>query len=164
MREATLARGRIEPREFRAVLAHVPTAVTVVTASHRGEPVGMTVNSFTSASLEPPLVLFCAARTSVTWPRIRAARRFCVNVLAAGQADLARLCARPHADRFAGVRWDDRACGPALTDAVAWVDCELAAEHAAGDHVVVLGGVLGLDAAEGPPLVFHRGRYGTFAA
>ena len=157
-----LIRTPVDPREFRAVLAHVPTAVTVVTASHAGEPVGMTVNSFTSASLEPPLVLFCAAESSLTWPRIRAARRFCVNVLAAGQADLARLCSRARADRFAGVRWKDRACGPAISEAVVWIDCELAAEHAAGDHVVVLGAVLALESAEGPPLVFHRGRYGTF--
>ena len=156
-----LAHVEIRPRDFRDVLAHVPTAVTVVTASHETEPVGMTVNSFTSVSLEPPLVLFCAAKSSLTWPRIRAARRFCVNVLAAGQEDLARLFSRPRADRFTGVRCNDRFCGPALADAVAWIDCELADEHAAGDHVIVLGAVLGVESTAAPPLVFHRRRYGT---
>ncbi|HUB75841.1 MAG TPA: flavin reductase family protein [Solirubrobacteraceae bacterium] len=157
---------RIDGERFREVLGHLPTGVTVVTAHHAGGPVGMSSNSVTSLSLDPPLILFCPARTSTTWPRIREAGAFCVNVFAAHHEDASRQFSRVGVDRFAGVSWHDRAAGPALDDAVAWIECRIDAEHPGGDHVIVVGAVERLEvrAGEVEPLVFFRGRYGTFSA
>ena len=153
----------IASEEFRRVLGHFPTGVTVITAYGEDGPVGMTANSFTAVSLDPPLVLVCPGRSSTTWPRIRAARRFCANVLAHGQADICRRFAQPSEDRFAGIGWHDRATGPALDEAVAWIDCEIDAEHGAGDHEIVVAEVDAIASAEtAEPLVFLRGRFGRF--
>jgi 3-hydroxy-9,10-secoandrosta-1,3,5(10)-triene-9,17-dione monooxygenase reductase component len=148
--------------DFRHVLGHLPTGVTFVSASTRDEPVGMVANSVTSVSLDPPLILFCPALSSTTWPRIRASRRFCVSVLPAqGDATHARL-SRSGGDRFTGIAWHQRAAGPALDHAVAWIDCELETEHVAGDHTIVVALVTALEAAPArAPLVFFRGGYGT---
>ena len=155
--------AEIGPDEFRRVLGQLPTGVTVLTAFAGGMPVGMAANSVTSVSLAPPLLLACPARTSETWPLLRSAGRFCVNVLAEPQADLARRFSRRGIDRFEGIEWSARDTGPGLPGAVAWIECALRSEHDAGDHTVVLADVLALEAAEGTPLVFFQGRYGTFA-
>jgi 3-hydroxy-9,10-secoandrosta-1,3,5(10)-triene-9,17-dione monooxygenase reductase component len=148
---------------FRQVLGHLPTGVTVITADTRDGRAGMTANSVTSVSLEPPLILFCPAKSSATWPLIRDAGRFCVNVMASHHQELTRAFARKGVDRFAGVEVVERAAGPALSDAVAWLDCDLYDEHDAGDHTVVLARVLELEAqSDRSPLVFFQGRYGTF--
>jgi 3-hydroxy-9,10-secoandrosta-1,3,5(10)-triene-9,17-dione monooxygenase reductase component len=155
---------RIEPARFRRVLGHLPTGVTVVTADGAAGPIGMACNSVSSVSLEPPLVSFCPARTSETWPALRDAGRFCVNVMANHHEDVTRAFARKGVDRFAGVDHHARAGGPALDDAVAWLDCEIRAEHEAGDHLIVVAEVIGLDARpDAAPLLFFRGGYGTFA-
>jgi 3-hydroxy-9,10-secoandrosta-1,3,5(10)-triene-9,17-dione monooxygenase reductase component len=150
---------------YRQVLGHLPTGVTVVTAFQRGgEPAGMAANSLTSVSLEPPLILVCPAKSSTTWPLIREVGRFCVNVMASHQAELCRRFAAVGADRFAEVEWHSRPSGPALDDAIAWLDCEICDEHDAGDHTIVIAQVASLDASgDGVPLVFFKGRYGTFA-
>lgn len=155
----------VDAARFRHVLGHLPTGVTVITAMAQGRPVGMACNSFTSVSLEPPLVSFCAGRHSDTWPGIRDAGRFAVNVLASGQLDLGRRFARKGVDRFAGTEWRLSPLGsPYLTDAAAWVDCELHAEYEAGDHWIALGLVNQLEAAgEAKPLVFFRGGFGSFS-
>jgi flavin reductase (DIM6/NTAB) family NADH-FMN oxidoreductase RutF len=151
-------------QELRRVLGCLPTGVTVITAFADGAPTGMAANSFTSVSLDPPLILLCPARTSTTWPTIRAAKRFCVNVMGHRHEEACRRFALRGADRFAGIGWHGRLCGPGLDDAVAWVDCELHEEHAAGDHTIAVARVLAIDAApDAQPLVFFRGRYGTFA-
>jgi 3-hydroxy-9,10-secoandrosta-1,3,5(10)-triene-9,17-dione monooxygenase reductase component len=149
---------------FRTVLGHFATGVAVVTAVHDGEPVGMACNSFTAVSLEPPLVLFCAARSSSTWPRIQAAGRFTVNIVGEDDEELCRTFATKGADRFAGVRHHPGASGaPVLDSALAFVDCVTEAEHDAGDHVIVVGRVLELGyATSGRPLLFYRGGYGRF--
>lgn len=157
-------RAETGPDEFRHVLGHLPTGVTVLTAFTDGTPVGMAASSVTSVSLDPPLLLACPARTSETWPLLREAGRFCVNVLAESHAELARRFSRRGIDRFEGVRWSPRATGPALPDAVAWIECALRSEHDAGDHTVVIADVLALEAAQGAPLVFFQGRYGGFAS
>ncbi len=152
-----------DPSHFRQVLGHLPTGVTVVTAFGE-EPVGMAANSVTSVSLQPPLLLICPARTSTTWPLLREAGRFCVNVLAHGHEEVSRQFAASGVDRFAGVAWHERRAGPALDEAVAWIDCEIDAEHPAGDHTIVIAKVLDLDVSGAyRPLVFFGGRYGTFA-
>jgi 3-hydroxy-9,10-secoandrosta-1,3,5(10)-triene-9,17-dione monooxygenase reductase component len=149
---------------FRRVFGHLPTGVTVVTAFSDGEPVGMAANSVTSVSLDPPLLLLCPARSSTTWPTLREAKRFCVNVLAHGHEEVSRQFAALDVDRFAGVPWHERPAGPALDEAVAWIDCEIDAEYPAGDHTVVIAKVLDLDVSGAyRPLVFFGGKYGTFA-
>ena len=145
---------------FRQVLGHLPTGVTIITARTPSGPKGMTANSFTSVSLEPPLVLFCPAKTSETWPKLRDASRFCVNILAAQQEQLCRQFAKRDTDRFADVPFHSRIGGPALDNAAGWLDCGVETEHDAGDHLIVVARVLDFDANAGVrPLVFHRGRY-----
>lgn len=153
----------IEPVTMRSVLGRFCTGVVIVTAEHDGEPAGFTAQSFTSLSLDPPLVSVCVAATSSTYPRLRAAGRFCVNVLGEQQEDLSGRFASRQANRFEGV--DHRPApatgSPILEGALAWIDCELVAEHEAGDHVIVVAQVLDLGAPErGPrPLLFYRGAY-----
>jgi 3-hydroxy-9,10-secoandrosta-1,3,5(10)-triene-9,17-dione monooxygenase reductase component len=148
-------------RRFRHVLGHVPTGVALITATTPAGPAGMAVNSFASVSLDPPLISFCAAHTSSTWPLIRAAGAFSVNVLGEHHSEVSRLFARKGADRFAGLGHRPGVTGaPVLDGVAAHLDCELYAEHEAGDHVIVLGRVVHLDADEGVrPLVFHGGDY-----
>jgi 3-hydroxy-9,10-secoandrosta-1,3,5(10)-triene-9,17-dione monooxygenase reductase component len=154
----------IVPARLREVLGHLPTGVTVIAAATEAGPVGMSANSFTSVSLDPPLVLLCPAKSSTTWPGIRRVGCFCVNVMAGHHEEVCRQFARKGEDRFKGVSWHPRSGGPALDDAVAWLDCEINAEHDAGDHTIVVARVLDIDAAsELRPLVFFRGRYGTFS-
>ena len=122
----------IDGTRFREVLGHLPTGVTVVTAHHRTGPVGMSSNSVTSVSLDPPLILFCPAKASKTWPKIRESGAFCVNVFAAHHEETSRQFSRVGVDRFAGVTWHARPSGPALDEAVAWIECAIDAEYEAG--------------------------------
>ena len=158
----------IDAARFRRVLGHFATGVTVVTtagaAGPTGAPAGLSVNSFTSVSLDPPLVAFCVAEGSTTWPRIRALGSFCVNILSDDQEDLSRVFATRSADKFRGVGWRPAESGaPILAGALAWLDCTVEADYRAGDHVIVVGRVrdTGVARKEGP-LVFYRGGYGRF--
>ncbi|MFI0449479.1 flavin reductase family protein [Actinomadura sp. 6N118] len=146
-------------KPLREVMRHVPSNVAVVTALHDGVPVGMTVGSFTSASLDPPLVSFFAGKCSTTWPLIEAAGKFCVNVLSAHQPQVATAFASRDVDRFGGRGWTPSPLGSPLLDGVlAWLDCELHALHEVGDHVAVAGMVHGAHAiGDAKPLVFFRG-------
>ncbi|MFJ4206722.1 flavin reductase family protein [Streptomyces sviceus] len=153
----------IDPGEFRNVLGHLPTGVVVLATHTPGQPVGMAANSITSVSLDPPLIAVCAAHTSSTWPLIRSERRFCVSVLASHHEQISRQFSRSGADRFDGISWHHRDTGPALDDAIAWIDCELVAEHDAGDHTIAVARVRDLASAQdGRALVFFRGQYGRF--
>jgi 3-hydroxy-9,10-secoandrosta-1,3,5(10)-triene-9,17-dione monooxygenase reductase component len=156
----------VDPRVMRDVLGHFVSGVTVVTASGSDGPVGFTCQSFSSLSLDPPLVAFAPARTSRTWPRLREAGRFCVNVLAEEQSGLSRQFARSGADKYTGVSWAPSPHGsPMLDGVVAWIDSELWAEYDGGDHTIVVARVLDLGAdASHTPLLFHRGAYGLQAA
>ena len=153
-----------DPATFRTVLGHFATGVAIVTAIDGDEPVGMACNSFTSVSLEPPLVLFCAAKSSTTWPRIQAAGKWAANILEEDGEEVCRLFAQKGVDRFAHITYSTgRSGAPILRDALAFVDCETEAEHDAGDHVIVVGRVLELGyASERKPLLFYRGGYGRF--
>jgi flavin reductase (DIM6/NTAB) family NADH-FMN oxidoreductase RutF/DNA-binding IclR family transcriptional regulator len=155
-----------DPREFRNVLGHFPTGVVVVTAiSEAGEPVGMAVGSFTSVSLEPPLVAFLPDKSSSTFPKIRKAGSFCVNVLSVSQESVCRAFATKNADRFTSVGWRPSESGaPILNDVVAWIECSVDSLYEAGDHLIVIGAVRNL-AVENPslPLLFFQGGYGGFA-
>lgn len=147
------------------MLGHFCTGVAVIAAVHDGVPVGFTAQSFTSVSLNPPLVAVCPARTSGSWPRIRATGAFCANVLAEEQEALGRVFATRGADKFMGVGWEpsDATGSPVLADVLAWVDCRVEAEHEAGDHVIAVARVVGLGVRDGGrPLLFYRGGYGRF--
>ena len=153
----------VEAAHFRRVLGHFPTGVAVITAIDAACcPVGMAVGSFTSVSLDPPLVGFLPDRSSTSFPRIRTAASFCVNVLAANQRELCQRFASRGGDKFAGLDWAPAPSGaPRLAGVAAWIDCDLVSVSEAGDHYFVLGRVRTLDAhAEAAPLVFHRGGYG----
>ena len=153
-----------DPAALRTVLGHFATGVAIITALDGDEAVGMACNSFTSVSLEPQLVLFCAAKSSTTWPRIQAARKWAANILSEESEEVCRLFAQKGADRFAHIAYSTGRTGaPVLEAAIAFVDCETVAEHDAGDHVIVVGRVQELGyAPEGKPLLFYRGGYGRF--
>ncbi len=147
--------------EFRSVMGLFATGVTIVTAMDGDTPVGVAANSFTSVSLDPPLVLFCVARTSTTWPSIERARKFAVNILGEHQEELSNLFALKGADRFGQTRWHRGVGGsPVLQDCIAYIDCEFWAEYDGGDHTIVVGKVLDLGIMrEASPLIFFRGQY-----
>jgi 3-hydroxy-9,10-secoandrosta-1,3,5(10)-triene-9,17-dione monooxygenase reductase component len=152
----------VDARLMRDVLGHFASGVTVVTASTADGPLGFTCQSFSSLSLDPPLVVFAPGRTSRTWPRLREIGRFCVNVLAEDQTEVSQAFARSGTDKFAGVRWTPGRHGsPVLEGVVAWIDCALWAEYDGGDHTLVVSRVLDLGAdPDRRPLLFHRGSYG----
>ena len=155
----------IEPGHFRHVLGHLPTGVTVVTAHGPDGPAGITANSVTSVSLEPPLILVCVARASRTGQTILEAARFCVNVMGAEGADTCTRFASRRPDRFDGVPWHERPGGPGLDAAMAWIECDIRDRHDAGDHTIVVAEVTAIDSADAAtPLVFFRGAFGTFGA
>jgi len=151
---------------FRTVLGHFATGVTIITSMDNDEPIGVAANSFTSVSLEPPLVLFCAGSSSSTWPRIESAGKFAVNMLNEEQEDVCRVFAIPGADRFGRIGWRPSANGsPILHDSLAYVDCEIEATYPGGDHVIVVGRVTGPGVlSTSGPLLFYRGGYGKFTA
>jgi flavin reductase (DIM6/NTAB) family NADH-FMN oxidoreductase RutF len=160
-------RAPVDPAEFRRVLGNFATGVAVITAppaTTGDSPAGFACQSFTSLSLDPPLVAFMVGRRSTTWPRIARAGVFCVNVLGAHQTELCRAFAVSGADKFAGVAYDAAPVSgsPRLSGAVAWIDCAIHAVHTGGDHLIVVGRVDALGtAADDPegPLLFHRGRF-----
>jgi len=150
--------------KYRTVLGHFPTGVTVIAAAPDGVPVGMAVGSFSSVSLDPPLVAFFAGKGSSSWPKIEAAGSFCVNILAEGQEAICRRFASKEEDKFAGLGWTTTGSGsPLIGDVLAWIDCDIDSVTEAGDHWCVMGRVrdLGVGADDGP-LVFFRGGYGRF--
>ncbi len=152
-----------DSREFRNVLGHFATGVTVVTGAADGAPLGLAANAFSSVSLDPPLILVCISATSETWPSIRTSGAFGVNVLGEHQEDMSRRFGRKNVDRFESVAWETAVTGsPLFPDALAWIDCVIDDEHAAGDHIVVIGRVVALarQPEGGRPLLFFQGQYG----
>lgn len=151
---------------YRRVLGRYPTGVCVVCGIDAdGEPAGLVVGSFTSVSLDPPLVAFFPDRVSTSWPRIRPSGRFCVNVLAHDQHDVCRRFAASGGNKFEDIAWRPAGTGsPMLERAAAWIDCELEQVQPTGDHELVLGRVLSLDSVDDEePLLFLGGGYGRFA-
>jgi flavin reductase (DIM6/NTAB) family NADH-FMN oxidoreductase RutF len=156
----------IDARRFRSILGHFATGVVAITAidPETGRPTGLAANSFTSVSLDPPLVSFCVAHTSTTWPRLREAERHCVNILSAPQRDVCLQFASRGGEKFVGLEWSESPSGePVIDGALAWLECSVEAEHVAGDHVIVVARVHHLDRHhDGEPLVFYKGSYGSF--
>lgn len=152
--------------EFRRAMAHLPTGVTVVSAPAPGGPLGATANAVTSLSLDPALMLAALDLGSRTLGAVREAGRFGVSVLGVGQEAVARAFATkaPHAEKWADVRWGERAAVPVLEGVPLWLACGLERTHDAGDHVILIGSVLELGGEGGDPLVFHGGAYGALGA
>jgi 3-hydroxy-9,10-secoandrosta-1,3,5(10)-triene-9,17-dione monooxygenase reductase component len=151
-----------DAEKFRHVLGHYPTGVAVITAHTADGPVGMAMNSFTSLSLEPPLVLFCPAGSSTTWPTLQAVGVIAINVLSAGQEWVSRQFAARAGDRYADIAWTPGENGaPLIDDALGWLECTVTAEYPAGDHTVVIAeiGRMGVHHEIADPLVFFRGGY-----
>ena len=158
------ASGRIDPLALRGVFGRFATGVTVVTAvAPDGERAGVTVNSFNTLSLDPPLILWSLALHAASLPVFRAADRFAVNILADDQAAIARQFARPAPDKFVGV-----ALKPGLGDmlliegAIAHIECAVARRDPGGDHELYIGQVLRASATDGGPLVYARGGFGQY--
>ena len=145
----------LDERRLRAAFGRFATGVTFVTADVEGAPLGLIVSSFAAVSLEPPLVSFCAARASMTWQRMRHAGRVTIHVLGARHGGFARRAAPAGADRFAEP--------DVLRHAIAAMECDLEAEHVAGDHWIVVARVHRLRvSADAEPLVYFAGRFGDF--
>lgn len=165
MQASTPAR-QIDGARFREVLGSYPTGVAIVTCTDAyGVPAGMVIGTFTSVSLDPPLIGYLPMKTSRTFARMRGAPTFCVNILAADQESVCQHFASPAEDKFAGLAWHPSPAGnPILDGVVAWIDCDYASVTEIGDHYSVLGGVLDmrLERDTAPLLFFQRG-YGRFS-
>jgi 3-hydroxy-9,10-secoandrosta-1,3,5(10)-triene-9,17-dione monooxygenase reductase component len=151
-------------RMFRNTLSQFCTGVVVATGVLDGQPAGFAAQSFTSLSLDPPLVAVCPGKSSTSWPKLRRSGSFCINVLSAQQKAVCDQFAKP--GQFADIPWRAGVTGsPILDGVIAYIDCNLEAEHDAGDHVIAVGRVRDLQIldANAEPLLFFRGAYGRFA-
>lgn len=158
----------IEPLRFREALGHYASGITVVTTHIDGEPIGFTCQSFHSVSMSPPLVSFSVMSNSASYPKIRQAGRFAVNILSDGQVEVSNQFARRGTDKWLGIDWQESPLGnPLIAGSLHWIDCEIHAEYAVGDHVIVIGEVKALDlqqAGATQPLLYFKGQYRNMAA
>lgn len=154
-----------DPADLRRTLGCFATGVAVITTvDGQGNPFGVTVNSFNSVSLDPPLVLWSLARRAWSLPVFDQENGFCVNILSAGQDDLCRLFSSRVEDRFAEIGWRRDALGlPVLDGALAVLSCRNWARHDGGDHEIFLGEVVGATRSEGVPLAYCQGALGPLA-
>jgi len=157
----------IEPLRFREALGHYASGITVITARLEGEPIGFTCQSFHAVSMDPPLVSFNVMQSSGSYPKIRQAGRFAVNILSDEQKAISNQFARRGTDKWRDVEWQTSPLGsPVLTGSLHWLDCEIYAEHVAGDHLIVIGEVRALnlqEAAGMQPLLYFKGQYRSMA-
>ena len=153
----------LDQRALRDTLGHFASGVTIISGIDDAGPIGFTCQSFYSVSMDPPLISFSVMTTSTTYPRIRETGRFAVSVLSHHQHGVSSQFARKGADKWAGIPWEQTAAGnPVIEDSLAWLDCEIWAEHEAGDHQIVIGRVLETSPARGhrhEPLLFFKGAY-----
>lgn len=156
--------GGFDTQEFRKALGSFVTGVTVVTTrEHDGTPRGFTANSFTSVSLDPPLVLVCIAKSASSFPVFAAAPHFAVNVLAEAQKSVSALFASKRPDKFEAAEWAPGPSGsPQLSGTAAWFDCRTHDTIDAGDHLVLIGRVTAFDHQAATPLGYGRGAYLSF--
>ncbi len=163
---ATVA-SSLDPGTYRAVLGQYPTGVTAITATDgEGRPLGMIVGTFSSVSLDPPLVSFMASRDSASFAAIRQSPTFCANVLAGDQEGVCRaLSIKGATDKFASLTWHTAPLGsPVINGVLAWIECRARTVVDAGDHVIVIGEVVGLESTRSAlPLLFLGGGYGRFS-
>lgn len=156
------AANAADPRHLRTALGQFATGVTAIVGRDlTGVLVGLTANSFTSVSLDPPLVLWSLRKAARCYEAFRATEFFLINVLAADQVDVARRFSAAAADRFAGVSWSPSpTCAlPVLEGVSAWFECRSINRHDGGDHTIFIGEVCSFSHAERAPLLFHAGGY-----
>lgn len=147
---------------FRGALGTFVTGVTVVTTDSPEGPVAMVANSFASVSLDPPLVLWCPAKSSRRFEHFAGSRRFAIHVLASDQRDICAAIIKSKT-AISQIPTHKSHCGMPLIDgALATFECNLDATHDAGDHVIIVGHVTKAHHQPGDPLVFHAGKYGAF--
>lgn len=154
-------------RTFRNTMGQFCTGVVIATGTLRGEPAGFAAQSFVSLSLDPPLIGLCPGKSSSSWPKLRDSGNFCINVLGSDQKAICDIMAKTGIDKFSALNWRAGKTGsPILDGVIAYIDCELVAEHDAGDHTVAIGRVVDLAvcAPEKAPLLFFQGNYGRFEA
>lgn len=146
---------------YKEVLGQFCTGITVITSVHDQEPVGFTCQSFSALAMKPPMILLCPQKSSTSWPRIRKAGTFVVNVLAADQRWISDSFARSGTDKFAGVEYSVTSRDlPVIDRSLAWIECDIAEEIDAGDHTIVVGSIQEFGRGKaGDPLLFHRGSY-----
>jgi 3-hydroxy-9,10-secoandrosta-1,3,5(10)-triene-9,17-dione monooxygenase reductase component len=153
----------LDPRAFRDTLGHFASGITIISGVDDEGPIGFTCQSFYSVSMDPPLISFSVMTNSTTYPRIRETGKFAVNVLSHHQHDVSSQFARKGTDKWAGVSWEPTAEGnPVINDTLMWLDCDIWAEHEAGDHLIVIGRVKETSPAEWhrhEPLLFFKGAY-----
>lgn len=156
-----VARVPFDTRAFRSTLGAFPTGVAVVTARSRdGRPIGITINSFASVSLDPPLILWSQALVSPTHDEYSAADTLIINILAETQRDISTHFARPQDDKFSGIDWDIAPCGtPRLAGCAATLYCRRSRRYEGGDHTIHLCEVNTFESHDRAPLIFCRGRY-----
>jgi flavin reductase (DIM6/NTAB) family NADH-FMN oxidoreductase RutF len=154
----TRNRSPVDDRTLRAVCGNFVTGVTVVTTSFEGNPVGVTINSFTSVSLSPPLILFCIHQESTVQAALRRSGVFAVTILAEDQAELCHSFAKQATARIADVMARPALTGaPVLLGGLAYLDCRVVSQHPGGDHWIVVGEVLDTGLLrDGKPLTFFR--------
>ena len=154
----------IGPDDFRRLLGHFASGVTIVTTSDAdGRPAGLTVSAFASLSLEPPLVLVCVDHKAQSYPALKDNRGFAVNVLSTDHEVISRRFASTRLDKFDGVPYHMSALGlPLLGGALAHIECVTVNRHVEGDHTIFVGRVEAGATADGEPLLYHRGKYKRF--
>lgn len=154
-----------DDRAFRTAMGNFCTGVVIATGTADGTPAGFAAQSFVSLSLDPPLVALCPGKSSTSWPKLRDSGSFCINILAADQKSVCDAMARSGGDKFDQFDWRTGITGsPILSNVIGYVDCDLEAEHDAGDHTVAIGSVRDFQILEEEklPLLFFRGKYGQF--
>lgn len=155
----------IDPREFRNTVGCFATGITIITTTDDdGNPVGFTANSFSSVSLDPPLVLFCLDRRVASFESFREGGKFAVNILGNDQQDLSNQFAKSGSDKWDGIEYETVNGGcPLFEGCIASFDCDVYAVHEGGDHVIVVGEVTRMSRDEGgpDPLLYFRGGYAS---
>ena len=156
-----------DDRAFRNAMGNFCTGVVVATSMHEGAPVGFAAQSFVSLSLDPPLVALCPGKGSSSWPKISSSGKFGINILAHDQRAVCDAMAVSGGDKFSAFDWAEGRHGvPILDGVIGYVECDLTAEHEAGDHIIAIGAVKTFEvvAPDKTPLLFFKGGYGSFAA
>jgi len=156
----------VGPDEFRHVVGHFASGVTVVTTwDAEGRPTGLTANAFTSVSLVPPLILVCVDHNAQSYPAMQASGRFAVNILALGQEELSKRFAVSGGDKFDGIPWRPGPAGlPLLSGALAAIECHMVHAYPGGDHTIFVGRVESVQAEPVEPLLYYRGKYNRLSA
>jgi 3-hydroxy-9,10-secoandrosta-1,3,5(10)-triene-9,17-dione monooxygenase reductase component len=165
MSAPALEAPRIDSEHYRAVMRHLPTGVAAICSTDpvTGSQNGMIVGTFASLSMDPALVTFSVTHTSTSWPKIAASDRFSISLLAEDQQQVCRALSAKGEDKLRAVDWSESFWGtPHIIGSLAWFDCQIGQQFAAGDHLIIIASVLEMTPGEGTPLIFHGGRFGSF--